>query len=220
VQILADYSFVNTSSSAGVNAWSSPAVDGVLGFVIITMDNAWLQGMSANSLNLTLVDNGIDSNGRQAAKTFRGPVISIVTPGHYPPPPTTTINPLGLQIGIPLGVAAFILILFGLFFGMRRQRQVDVGAIKSLLNRKKGYGVRKSRAQRMGQKKGLVANDGQDEDAFRDDPVELQQRGIGGDGYRDHQLSHSPPREHFMEGSGGANAFRDEVARQQTGRPL
>ena len=83
---------------------------------------------------------------------------------------------------------------------MRKHRSID---IKSLMGRRKGYGVGRSRRQRVG-KKGIVRLDDsraeQHGQEFRDEPeadVELQTRA-------------NLPR--------SGNAFRDEIARQEAGR--
>ena len=84
---------------------------------------------------------------------------------------------------------------------MRKHRQIGLG---NIMGRRKGYGVGKSRRQRVG-KRGAIGLAEQDfdqrEPGFSDEPgadVELEQR------YRD--------------GERGGNVFQEEVQRQRTGR--
>ena len=56
-------------------------------------------------------------------------------------------------IGVLLGVGALAVVLLGLYFDMRKHRHID---IKGLARRKKGYGCRMSKRERLGLKRGAI----------------------------------------------------------------
>ena len=189
------------------------------------MDKSWLQGSSRN--NITFHLNALDDTKDVPLISKAGPTISLTNPPvvHYPPPVHTPPNKLGMEVGIPIGIAFFLFILCGLFVGMRKHRHINVG---SVMGRRKGYGVGKSRRQRLGlgNKTGIhlgdndLNTDGRNQ--YTDQPtqdVELQTR-TPGHGREDSlgSLVNSPTREGFEANkTPRSNAFRDEISRQRTG---
>jgi hypothetical protein len=168
-----------------------------------------LEGYSWN--NLTFELHALDPASGKPEQVISGPTITVTTapPVHYSAVPTPFPNRIGLELGIPLGVGFLLLVLFGLWVGMRNHRRIDVGGLSSLMKRKRGYGVGKSRRQRLGKKGGIALADTHQGPTFRDDPsddVELQQ-GV-----------HSPQEDRWNYQQENGNAFREEVRRQQTGR--
>lgn len=104
----------------------------------------------------------------------QGPLISIVPvppPAAPAPPPPTSFNKLGLAIGLPLALAVVILVIAVGLYRMRKDR-FGLGKIK--LGRRKGYGVGKSRRQRMGDS-GEHEFDAA-EPIYRDNPEEFEQK--------------------------------------------
>lgn len=145
----------------------------------------------------------------QRANTTQGPLISIVPVPPAPPPPPpqhSSVNPLGLAVGLPIAFVVCAFVIAVLYFGMRKTRRIGLG---SVMGRRKGYGVSKSRTQRMG-KPGAVSLTDQEvypsEPIFRDDPLDSGVE-LGHDGYQD------STREDRSQNAG--NVFRDELARQQ-----
>ena len=92
---------------------------------------------------------------------------------------------------------------------MRKTRRIGLGSVMG--RKRRGYGVGKSRAQRLGGKKGHIGL-GEDEvfpsePVFRDDP---QERNVELGRYQD------STREDRSRNAG--NVFREEVERQQNSR--
>ena len=169
---------------------------------------------------MTLVAHSQINGFRQ----YQGPVFSLrnapVT--HLAPSPHTSINKLGIFIGVPVGVAVFCVIIGGLYYGMKKHRQIN---LKDIMARRRGYTGRKSRRQRMGRTgpiKILEREVGRSDSDYKDD-IELQQRNttqntdssLG-------SLAESPIRGAFADSfstrGNGNNAFRDEMERQRQER--
>ena len=170
------------------------------------VDEAWLDGGKQISAAVLLTANNIMED--KAANTTRGPIINIVPVPPTPPlpaPPPTSINTLGLAVGLPVAFAAIVFIIAVLYFGMRKTRRIGLG---SVMGRRKGYGVKKSRTQRMG-RKGPVGLSEQEiyssDPGFRDDPVD-----------DDVELSHGRYEDSTREdrSRSAGNVFREELARQ------
>ena len=157
-------------------------------------------------------------------KQYQGPVFSLTNApaNHLPPSPHTSTNKLGIFIGIPIGVAAFCLIMGGLFFGMKKHREIN---LKDIMARRRGYTGRKLRRQSLGRTGPIKISERNvnNRDSDYKDDVELQQRSTGHN--RDPSLGslvESPVRGGFADtlstcGSGN-NAFRDEMERQRQKR--
>ena len=193
-------------SNDSQNAWHSPDIDRNLGFTYMPVDEKMLQGSSQNALSMTLVANNPDDD--EPAKIFPGPTITVAKPEptHLAPPPPTSINKEGLAIGLPIALGVIILVLVVVFFSTRHHRIVGIGNVMG--RSRKGYGVRKSRRQRVGKHGPVGVSETEFEDAtatnFRDDPsgdIEMHDR------YKDIETTRK-------EG----NAFRDEITRQRTGQ--
>ncbi|KAI9871018.1 MAG: hypothetical protein M1830_003526 [Pleopsidium flavum] len=224
ITIELDYANANASEGGPV-ATSLPKTLNNYGYVTITMNSDWLKGLSRNNLTLFIIQ--LDPTPDHRTSVLKGPTISLINKPvtHYPPPPPTSMpNKLGLLVGLPISLGFVMFVLFGLFLGMRKHRKIGLG---SVMGSRKGYGVGKSRRQRVG-KNGAIRLGEREvgvrapvETGFRDEPtrgVELQQRQHAREENLDDLVS-SPTREHFgddprMQG----NAFRDEITRQKTGR--
>lgn len=178
--------------------------------MFLPADQAWLNGGSQVTAQFTLIAN--NGNEDQPATPFQGPIIYLVPipPAHpLPASPHSTINTLGLAVGLPIGVAVAGFILAVLYFGMRKTRNIGIG---NVMGRRKGYGVGKSRTQRMG-KRGAVGLSEQEiypsESVYRDEPitdnVELGQGGFQGSTREDRSRN-------------AGNVFREEIERQQNVR--
>lgn len=96
----------------------------------VEMQKEWLRGQSSNNLTFYIVD--FDPTTDQKPTVVKGPTVKLTTKpaDHYdPPPPTPVPDRLGLFIGLPLGVALFVVIMGGLMFGMRKHRSIGLGNV-------------------------------------------------------------------------------------------
>ena len=168
---------------------------------------------------MTLVSHSWETGFKQ----YQGPVISFINApaNHLPPSPHTSSNRLGIFVGIPVGVFMFCLIVGGLFYGMKKHREIN---LKDILARRKGYTGRKSRRQRFGRTGPISISKREIDHRSSDykDDVELQQRNTSHS--KDLSLGslvESPVKEGFADNfstGGSGNAFRDEIERQRSER--
>jgi hypothetical protein len=128
-------------------------------------------------------------------------------PHHYPAPPKNKLEKSGLYIGLPIGLAFVVLVVVGLFIGMRKNRVIGVGNIMG--RRNKGYGVGKSRRQRLGlgKKAGAIRLEERGVPQYSDAPGHGQRDSLG-----------SLVSDDGARPAAGTNHFRDEIDRQRTGR--
>ena len=66
---------------------------------------------------------------------------------HHKPSPPMVFNKSALFIGLPLSLSAITSVVAGLFFGMWESRRIGFGSVMG--SRGKGYGVGKSKSQRL-----------------------------------------------------------------------
>ncbi|MCJ1309053.1 hypothetical protein MMC25_002708 [Agyrium rufum] len=223
-QIIVYVDYTNPTENEGANAWQSPTVYAAQGFVIMETDSAWLQGQKANFLTFSLSSYSLDN----AFAKYPGPIVNLTNvPANHLPPQSGGGRPnkLGLLLGLPIGLGVMAIVLGGLYFGMRHHRRIS---LKEVLGRNSagGYGVRKSRRQRMGKKGPIQITDEGSAvphgDEYKDD-YELQQRSPNTKAGHERDISlgslaGSPTREEFGSRPQGGNAFRDEISRQEQGR--
>ncbi|KAH0548196.1 hypothetical protein GP486_008088 [Trichoglossum hirsutum] len=216
----------------GREAWHSDPRPNSYGFVSVKMDNSWRKDQPRNNLTFYLVEVG--PNDGQASY-YTGPTVSLINKPaqHYPPPPRIKPDKLGLAVGLPVSLGFVFLVLCGLCIGMRKRRKIGLGNIN--IGRNKGYGVGKSRRQRMKRSRKAGPIQLGDDDIitpaprssdFRDnsnDGVELEERASHARRHnRDDDslgsLAGSPTEDTFRRDQRqGNNVFRDEMARQKTG---
>ncbi|ORY18836.1 hypothetical protein BCR34DRAFT_582762 [Clohesyomyces aquaticus] len=194
--------------------WSSPETDNSWGFVSVTMKKEWMQGYSA--YNLTFYALNFEANDvTKKAIPYKGPTVLLTNAPSYhysPPPPTKAPDRLGLMIGLPVSLGFVIVVVIGLWVGMRKHRTIGLGNIMG--KRNKGYGVGKSRRQRLGLKKGAIRLETRYEAprAQYQDPPRMQTRPRGD------SLGSLVSEDEIRPAPRGGNQFRDEVQRQKTGR--
>ncbi|KAL1969544.1 hypothetical protein VTN77DRAFT_8982 [Rasamsonia byssochlamydoides] len=151
-----------SNHSAGDSAYTSDRTENGYGYVPIKMQKEWLQGKFYNNLTLYIIENNPESD--QRASYREGPTITLLPKPveHYKPPPPTSFNKLGLIVGLPVSLSVITLVVAGLFFGMRKSRQIGLGNVMG--SRRKGYGVQQSKIQRLGgRSKGSVGRGGADD---------------------------------------------------------
>lgn len=206
------------ASIGGEQAFQSQSQAGAVGWYALSIDDAWRQGFTENYIDLFLTTT--------SGKLVAGPRLAIAkkntqTPFQKAKAPTGQ----SLYIALPTVLGFIVLCVGGGFWWNRKARVVGLG---NVMGRRRGYGVGKSRRQRMGiGKKGAIKL--QDRDAgtaaedvppsFRDDTFELEQdrRRI-----RDSDLGslvNTPTRPEFGL-DGGGNVFRDEMRRQDGERRI
>ncbi|KAF2730512.1 hypothetical protein EJ04DRAFT_392476, partial [Polyplosphaeria fusca] len=138
--------FINDSLQ---EVWSSPATDNSWGFVAFTVGNEWTQ--SYDRFNLTLYALVFEADDpTKKATPWTGPTFEVTKepPRHYAPPePTKAPNKEGLYIGIPVSLGFVLIVVVGLWIGMRHRRTIGIG---NIMGRRQGYGAGKSRRQRLG----------------------------------------------------------------------
>lgn len=137
------------SSIGGQVAFSSAITGATAGFYVWTVEKAWLQGLPTN--NVTLWLNPLDPiNGE--AHSLGGLNLGITNkpPEYYRQPPTPVPTGQSLYIVLPSVAAFVILCVCGGAIINRKQRKIGLG---NVMGRRNGYGVGKSRRQRMGLRK-------------------------------------------------------------------
>jgi hypothetical protein len=217
ITILLNYA--NDTSNGNRVAWTSDGTPREKGFVTVKMEDAWRMDTRNATLEFALISYTPVSE--HTAKPVDGPTVFLTkSSSHYPPPPKTKLpDNISLYVGVPLGVGCLLFGLLGLYLGMRKHRKIGLG---SVMGRRKGYGTRKSKRQRLGLKKGAIrleereltdpALDYRDADEIRPAPAR-----------QDWPMPPNPRRGTeeslgSLASDGGDNAFRREIEKQKTGR--
>ncbi|KAF2272857.1 uncharacterized protein EI97DRAFT_198068 [Westerdykella ornata] len=194
---------VQFSNDSSQQVWSSEKTKNSWGYVAVTTEKEWLQGYAMFNLTFSAVMVDEDSGNRKA-QSFDGPLITLQNepPRHLPPPEKNKLHKEGLLIGLPVGLGFVLLVVIGLYIGMRKHRIIGLGNIMGRRNR--GYGTHKSRRQRLGLgKKGAIHLED------REVPAHRPGDSLGSLVSNDDDIRPAPR---------GNNHFRDEIARQKTGR--
>ncbi|PLB54968.1 hypothetical protein P170DRAFT_421597 [Aspergillus steynii IBT 23096] len=144
-----------SNSTAGDSAFTSERTDNSYGYTPVHVLEEWLQGKSQNALTLYIIELDLESDRR--ASVQQGPTVILRRKPveHWQPSPQLPFNRIALYVGLPVSLAVVVAVVLGLFFGMRNRRKIGIGNIMG----SGGYGVGKSRDQRMGQSKGESESD-------------------------------------------------------------
>ncbi|KAF2800502.1 hypothetical protein K505DRAFT_190800, partial [Melanomma pulvis-pyrius CBS 109.77] len=140
---------IQLSNDTTQQVWSSGKTDNSWGFVAVETKKEWMQGYSMYNLTFHLL-NYEPAAPERAASTLDGPVITLTNepPNHYKAPPFNKVpNKEGLLIGLPVTLGFLLIVIVGLYFGMRKHRTIGLG---NIMGRRRGYGVGKSKRQRLG----------------------------------------------------------------------
>ncbi|GIJ82007.1 hypothetical protein Asppvi_000510 [Aspergillus pseudoviridinutans] len=190
------------NSSQGESAFTSEKTDNSYGYISLPMQKEWLQGKPFNALTLYIIELDPTSGSRASAR--QGPTV-ILHPKpieHYKPSPQIPFNRTALYIGLPVSLGVVIAVVAGLAFGMRKSRRTGLRDVVSARGR--GYGIGKSKNQRLGNKRGI---NGPDSFAalnkYRED---------SGEGFSEFE---GAEKSHGLERS-GSFACRQEVSRLKT----
>jgi hypothetical protein len=205
--------YVNTTRD-GPQAYQSAPLSNAWGFVSWTISSDWLKSLSSNNVTLYITAQG--------GRSVPGPTVMVTTsptPEPYHQPPTQAPKGKDLYIALPAVAGFVILCVCGGFILNRQHRKIGLG---NVMGQRQGYGVGKSRRQRLGlsKKSGAIrlreqelTADGQ----YRDVPVQQEARVAGhirGDSDGLASLVATPTE----EGPRGGNIFRDEIRRQEQER--
>jgi len=205
--------YVNTTRD-GPQAYQSAPLSNAWGFVSWTISSDWLKSLSSNNVTLYITAQG--------GRSVPGPTVMVTTsptPEPYHQPPTQAPKGKDLYITLPAVAGFVILCVCGGFILNRQHRKIGLG---NVMGQRQGYGVGKSRRQRLGlsKKSGAIrlreqelTADGQ----YRDVPVQQEARVAGhirGDSDGLASLVATPTE----EGPRGGNIFRDEIRRQEQER--
>ncbi|KAF7117698.1 hypothetical protein CNMCM5793_006854 [Aspergillus hiratsukae] len=189
------------NSSQGDSAFTSEKTDNSYGYIPLPMQKEWLQGKSYNALTLYIIELDPTSGSRASAR--RGPTV-ILHPKpieHYKPSPQVPFNKTALYIGLPVSLAVVIAVVAGLAFGMRKSRRTGLRDVVSARGR--GYGIGKSKNQRLGNKRVNGPDSFAALNKYRED---------SGEGFSEFEGSE---KSHGLERS-GSFACRQEVSRLKT----
>ena len=198
-------------------AWHSPSTQNSYGFVLVTMDGAWLQDLPRNNLTFLLVQK--DATPSSQPSFVRGPTISLTKKPveHLQPSPPNRVSKLGLAVGLPLSLLVVSVIVLGVLYGIRRTRRLGLASL-SVGRRRGGYGIGQSRRERTRVDKDGVRLDDTSHHRHRipADTVFHYEDDAGG--FTD-EPTHGLPIGDPQAGRGkydvNTNAFRNEIERQR-----
>ncbi|RHZ72177.1 hypothetical protein CDV55_104932 [Aspergillus turcosus] len=189
------------NSSQGDSAFTSDKTGNSYGYISLPMQKEWLQGKSYNALTLYIIELDPTSGSRASAR--QGPTV-ILHPKpieHYKPSPQIPFNRTALYIGLPVSLAVVIAVVAGLAYGMRKSRRT--GLRDAVSARGRGYGIGKSKNQRLGNKRVNGPDSFAALNKYRED---------SGEGFSEFEGSE---KSHGLERS-GSFACRQEVSRLKT----
>jgi hypothetical protein len=218
ITILLNYA--NDTDNGNRVAWTSDGTPREKGFVTVKMEDDWRLDTGNATLEFALISYTPVSE--HTAKPLDGPTVFLSkTSTRYAPPPKTKLpDNISLYVGVPLGVGGLIFVLLGLYFGMRKHRHIGM---KSIMGRRKGYGTRKSKRERLGLKKGAIRLE---EREVTDPAVDYRERDEirPAPAGQDWPMPPGAPRRGTEESLGSLvndpsdNSFRREMEKQRTGR--
>ncbi|KAE9368456.1 hypothetical protein N431DRAFT_347489 [Stipitochalara longipes BDJ] len=205
------------SSNGGQVAFSSAMTGAAAGFYVWTIEKGWLQGLGSN--NITLWINPLNPTDGEA-HSLGGLNLEVTNKPvkYYHPPPTSAPTGQSLYIALPTVFGFIILCVCGGAIINRKHRKIGLG---NVMGRRNGYGVGKSRSQRLGLRKkkdGAIQLRDQELTAggqYRDAPLPQERERPFGHARADSDalgsLAGTPTEER-------TNYFGDEMQRQERSR--
>lgn len=211
--------YLNSQNNTVEEAFTSPMrYNASSGFAVFDAKDLMSgTGNNGTGLNLTLVPY-FDNNRDELTKFTLAPIlVNVVTPLGRPQNQGGTPLPkgAGLYIGIPVAFGAVILLVCGGCWWNRKTRRIDLGNI--VKRSRRGYSGRKERRRMFDATR---PEDGGIQLHDNDNDFDAHDHGFSAPAYRDAPDQSSPVDGSFQQQgtTGGRNAFRDEVARQNEER--
>jgi hypothetical protein len=142
--VLIQANYVN--ATGGVQAFQSSPTTNAFGFYAWTIGKEWLRGKRSNNITLYLVPLNPTAD---EPTSLTGPVLRVKNrpPTYYRQPMAQAPNGRELYIVLPTVFGFILLSLVGGFYWNRHTRKIGIG---NVMGRRGGYGVGKSRTQRLG----------------------------------------------------------------------
>ncbi|KAB5578413.1 hypothetical protein GE09DRAFT_1089546 [Coniochaeta sp. 2T2.1] len=236
IRITGSY-FNSTTGETTTQAFSSGSLAAAWSFYAWTVDSSLLSG-NPGGVNISLAIASL-TPGASAMTPFQGPVVQVAKPKGYVPEKAKPPTGPALYIALPTVLGFVVVMLVGTCWWNKNHRKIEIG---SVMGRKKGYGVGRSKRQRV--------FGGQSKRERKEQGIRLMERDVTGQegvgGYRDDapprinvskpeadgfdfggvprrdsdalgSLAGSPTEERFP-GRKEGNAFRDELSRQERER--
>lgn len=203
--------YVN-STQGGEQAFHSDFTPNNVGSYAWTIEQEWLQGQSSN--NITLFYFPINPAFDEPIRVT-GPTLMVTTKKQdvFHQEPAKAPKGQSLYIALPTVFGFILLCVVGGFFWNRKHRKIGLG---NVMGRNRGYGTRKSKAQRIGLGKNNVA------------AIQLQDHELGSGGVSEDATAgakgHVRQASEALGSLAGTpteerrNYFREEMKRQEQNR--
>ncbi|KAG5953006.1 hypothetical protein E4U53_007234 [Claviceps sorghi] len=183
------------------------------GFLPFKVESRYLKGHRSNNITLQLVGHEIQNTTAPAFKTVELPIV-VTTAPLDPTPPTPVPEGQTLVIALPVTFGVIMLLLFGGCLWNRQTRRIQLGNVMGRSRR--GYTGRRTR-DLFRRSKGIRLDEAPASPTmdYHDTP-DRERRDSDALG----SLTDSPVRADFEQQgtTGGHNAFRDEMNRQERER--
>jgi hypothetical protein len=143
------------NNGSGTLAFISDAQPKERGETQVTIDPSFLQGWDQMNLTMfwTSYQQGSSTPNASPHHNAFNVTIKPASAEHLPANiAAPSFDKKSLAIALPCVLVFVILLVLGLFFGMRKHRSIGFGSIMG----RGGYGTNKSRRQRMGIEKGAI----------------------------------------------------------------
>ncbi|KAL2862892.1 DUF4448 domain-containing protein [Aspergillus lucknowensis] len=189
-----------SDSLDGTSAFTSEKTENSYGYIPLRMQRDWLQGKTDNTMTLYIIE--LDSTHRRASARH-GPTITLRRRPveHYKPPPPAQFNKRALYIGLPVSVVVVGIVVITLVCSMRRTRDAIANVFPK--SRRRGYGIARSRPQRL-LCEGKESSGSDDSAILKRYPSDIETGLLEGMGSERYNLDH---------GRGASYPFRRDVSR-------
>lgn len=181
--------FNSTTGLTTSQAFSSGSLAAAWSFYAWTVDSSLLSGAGNGGVNISLTIAALVP-GQAAMTPLQGPVVRVAKPAAYVPEKAKPPTGPALYIGLPTVLGFVVVVLIGTCWWNRNHRKIEIG---NVMGRRGGYGVGKSRRQRV----------------------------FGGAGKKERKEQGIRLMERDVTGAAGGEVYRDEVGpeRQRPQRP-
>ncbi|KAJ0426437.1 hypothetical protein BJY00DRAFT_272157 [Aspergillus carlsbadensis] len=190
-----------SDSLEGSSAFTSEKTDNSYGYIPLHMRRDWLQGKPNNTLTLYIIE--LDSTLDRRASARQGPTITLRPKPvkHYKPSPPARFNKQAVYIGVPVSIAVVSIVVIALVCSMRRTREAIANIFPN--PRRRGYGIGRSRTQRL-RGDGRESSDFNESVSSKRYPTDLETGLLDGTGSERYNYDHE---------RGASYPFRRDVSR-------